>query len=69
VVITVCVKRRFLKLWVATRPPTINRLSRQCESLDVSQLNRPSWPVSGIALFLFFFYAVSGAVICPSLLV
>jgi hypothetical protein len=34
---------------LATYPPTINRLSRQCGNLDFSQLNRPPRPVSEIA--------------------
>jgi hypothetical protein len=50
--------RRFLgvkrgrRVSLTTKPPSMNRLSRQCESPDISKQYRPPWPVTGISLFI-----------------
>jgi hypothetical protein len=31
-----------------TLPQSVNRLLKQCGSLDVSETYRPSWPITGI---------------------
>jgi hypothetical protein len=37
-----------------TSPLSVSRLSRKCDSLDVSHLHGSPWPVTGI-VFLFFY--------------
>jgi hypothetical protein len=43
--------------WVGltTLPPSVSRLSGQCWNFDISQIYRPSRPVTGIALLFTYF--------------
>jgi hypothetical protein len=50
-------KKRIIVVETFLKPPSMNRLSRKCEILDVSQLYRPSRPVSGI-VFLYCIHCV-----------
>jgi hypothetical protein len=34
---------------LATSPSSVRRLSTKCVKLDISQPDRPSWPVTGLA--------------------
>jgi hypothetical protein len=41
---------------LTTLPPSMSRLPRQCEILNISQLYRPPRPFRGTALLFFLFY-------------
>jgi hypothetical protein len=47
---------------LTTSPPFVSRLSKNCESLDVSQLHGPPWPATGTALLFFTLQANTGMV-------
>jgi hypothetical protein len=51
------------------KPPSMNGLSRQCGIIDVSQLYRPSRPVSGIVLLfcVVFFVCNVCFIVCVAL--
>jgi hypothetical protein len=53
-----------------TSPPTITRLCRQCEILNISQAYRPPQPATGIALQFFsvlFIVCTVSFIVCVAL--
>jgi hypothetical protein len=49
-------------------PPSVSRFSRHCGILNISQPYRPPWPITGVALLLFFKYCFTSgaATVSPS---
>jgi hypothetical protein len=44
--------KRGWRIGLTISPPSVSRLSRKCGILDISQPCRPTWPVTGLGLFL-----------------
>jgi hypothetical protein len=59
-------KQMFLgsKAWLATIPPYVSQLFRQCGILNISQPYRPPCPVRGIVLLLIFVPSISRQIRC-----